>query len=80
MIQFVGKDSFIHSTFLNKAGHGAVGCEIMVAEFCLPPASSCLCTTRNVACVIILKFDCSWEFHQIYTLGALGDKDELIKF
>jgi len=21
-----------------------------------------------------------WEFHQIYTLGALGDKGELIRF
>ena len=24
--------------------------------------------------------NCSWEFHQIYILGAVGDKDELVTF
>jgi len=29
---------------------------------------------------IMIFYQRVWEFHQIYTFGAVGDKDELIRF
>ena len=38
------------------------------------------CVRGKFASVTSYNANCSWEFHHIYSLGAFGDKDELVRF
>ena len=40
----------------------------------------CLCVSLSVRKLTWYRTNCLWEFHQVYNIGEVGDKDELIRF